>query len=135
MSAEKTMRRRVIRALKPLHAIAVENGCGMGTPDVNLSTGAWIELKSIDAWPARPETPLRIEHFSQEQRIWLLQRSKAGGEAWLLLKVADDWLLFDGEMAAALVGEDEGTQQMLKDNCNTLWEGGLDEKELLEILR
>ena len=134
MSSEKDMRRRVIRALKSIHAISVENGTGIGTPDVNYVNG-WLELKSIDSWPARPETPLRIEHFSQEQRIWLLQRCKAGGEAWLLLKVSDDWLLFDGEMAAALVGEDEGTQQMLKDNCNTLWEGGLDEQELLEILR
>lgn len=136
MSSEKEMRKRVCRALKPLHPVCVENGIGLGTPDVNLSTGAWLELKSVEAWPEGEQIPLRIPHYSQDQRVWAILRSRAfQGEVYLLLKVGDDWLLFDGLMAADLVGKPGGTQQMLWDNCLVGWEGGLDDRELLAVLR
>lgn len=102
MSLERDMRKRVVAALRPLHAVSVENGAGAGTPDVNCVLG-WLELKSIDGWPARPETPVRVPHFTPEQRLWLIKRCEAGGAAWLLLKVGRDWLLLWGETAARIV--------------------------------
>ena len=74
-----------------------------GNPDVNYTLG-WIELKYAKEWPKRGG-PLRIPHFTQEQRGWLIRRCAAGGRAYLLLKVGDDeWLLFKGSIAAQVVG-------------------------------
>lgn len=94
MSSEKDMRAVVVKALKPLHAVSVENGCGVGTPDVNFA-GGWIELKSIDGLPRDK----RIHHFTPAQRLWLRARNEAVvGGAYLLVKVARDWYLFGGSV-------------------------------------
>lgn len=91
--------------LKKLDPVRIENVVGSGTPDVNYNDG-WIELKYLDAWPARENTPVRIDHFTPQQKAWLVRRSNAGGKAWLLLKVGKtDWLLFDGMTAARFVGQ------------------------------
>lgn len=101
------------KALRPfliaakLDPVRVENPIHPGTPDVNLATGAWIELKSVDRWPARAETPLRIGHFTPQQRVFLYRRWKhAPGTTFLLMEVraARQWLLFDGNVAAKVVG-------------------------------
>jgi hypothetical protein len=134
MSSERFMRNRVIRALKPLHAVSVENGCGPGTPDVNCTT-CWIELKSLPAWPKRPETPVRIDHLTPQQRVWLWARDKAGGAAWLLLKVADDWLLFQPPVVTAPAFGREWPKQMLINVAAEIWFGGLVDAELLEVIR
>lgn len=102
MSLEKDMRKRVVAALRDVHAVSVENGAGAGTPDVNCALG-WLELKSIDELPARPETPVRVPHFSPEQRLWLTKRCRAGGAAWMLIKAGREWILLWGETAALIV--------------------------------
>jgi hypothetical protein len=102
MSTERNMRKVVVDALRTLHAVSVENGVGVGTPDVNCSLG-WIELKSLDDWPARAETPVKFAHFSPEQRLWITKRCQAGGFAWVLLKIAHEWFLLWGETAAVAV--------------------------------
>ena len=101
--SEQTMRQRVVKALKCLDAWSVENPCRPGTPDVNYIEG-WIELKHAEKWPARAATPLRLGHFTPQQRLHLRRRWHLGGNAYLLLQVDQDWLLFDGETAAEFVG-------------------------------
>jgi hypothetical protein len=133
MSLEKTMRKRVVAALKSLHAVSVENGCGLGTPDVNCVSG-WLELKSIEGWPVRPDTPVKIEHLSQDQRVWLLMRRRAGGRAWLLLKVADDWLLFDGADVFDRRFGTEMNRAEVEALASKVWHDGLDDADLLEIM-
>ncbi len=103
------MRRKVIKALKPLDAVAVENPANPGTPDVNYVEG-WLELKWKERWPPMGGV-LRIPHFTPQQKIWLRRRSRKGGCAYLLLNVAKDWLLFDGEDASIAIGE--GTKDEL----------------------
>ncbi len=87
------------------HAVRIESRVtGSGTPDVNYNHG-WIELKYKAAWPKREATPLRIEHYTREQRAWAQQRTAAGGRVFLLLKVGEhEWLLFRGATAAEYVG-------------------------------
>jgi hypothetical protein len=90
-----------------LDPVRVENPIHPGTPDVNLCTGLWIELKCIEGWPARASTPVRIRHYTPQQRVWLYRRWKyAPGSTLLLLEVrsAEQWLLFDGDVAAKVVG-------------------------------
>ena len=90
-----------------LDPVRVENPIYPGTPDVNLCTGQWIELKCIAAWPARETSLVSIPHFTPQQRVWLYRRWRyAPGSTLLLLEVRADhqWLLFDGDVAAKVVG-------------------------------
>lgn len=93
----------------------VENRVNEGTPDVNycLAGGrgeGWLELKDIDAWPTRADTPVRIEHVTQVQRDWWKRRSRAGGRVFVLLRVSGtrEYFLYTGLGAASILGV--GTQ-------------------------
>lgn len=47
----------------------------------------WIELKYLREYPKRAGTPVRIDHFTSDQRYWLKRKGAAGGYTWLLLQV------------------------------------------------
>ncbi len=109
MRAESAMWQKVRPVLlaAKLDPVRVENPIHPGTPDVNLCDGRWIELKCIAAWPARATSPVRIPHYTPQQRVWLYRRWKyAPGSTLLLLEVRTEgqWLLFDGDVAAKVVG-------------------------------
>ena len=107
--------RPVIRSLDP---VRVENPIVPGTPDVNYNHG-WVELKFAERWPPRGG-PLRVDHFTRQQRTWLTRRRKAGGLAFLLLKVGEtEWLLFDGAVAAAMLGQ--VPRERLYEVCVARW--------------
>ena len=90
--------------LKPLDPVRIESPITPGNPDVNYTLG-WIELKYMPRWPIKGG-PLRVDHYTPEQRKWALRRKKAGGRVYLLLKVGrDEWLLFDGAVAAQIIGK------------------------------
>lgn len=98
-------RLRPVLVAAKLDPVRVENPIYPGTPDVNLATGSWIELKTIEAW--RPRGVTTIRHFTPQQRVWLYRRWKfAPGTTHLLLEVRALrlWLLFDGDVAAKIVG-------------------------------
>lgn len=91
--------------LKGLDPVRIESPITPGIPDVNITPG-WIELKFAERWPPRGG-PLRLDHFTTEQRAFLVRRRRAGGKAWLLLKVGEsEWLLFDGTVAAVYLGRE-----------------------------
>jgi hypothetical protein len=119
MAHETSMRSRVIKALRKLDAVPVENLVLPGTPDIEF-IGGWIELKSEDEWPVRPGTPLRLKRFEIEQRIWLSRRIRRGGNAWVLLRVKRDWLLFRGDVAASILGT--STKSELIEGSMRYWE-------------
>lgn len=121
------MRRRVVEGLRDLDAVAVENSAYPGTPDVNYVEG-WIELKWLRAWPRQAETPVRVDHFRPEQKVWMRRRWRRGGAVFLLLQVRREWLLFDGPTAAKVVGtaaRSELTRAALRH-----WREGVDWGEL-----
>lgn len=128
MARESSMRARVINALRPLHAVPIENAVGLGTPDVNCSTG-WIELKSEDAWPKRDETPLRLKRYTPHQKIWLKRRD-AVGRAWLLLRVGREWLLFRGRDADIL---GQSTRKQLFAAATRYWLNTPPDSDLLAV--
>ena len=75
----------------------IENNVESGTPDVNYCINGkegWIELKHVKEWPKGGTTPLKIKHFSPEQRNWINRRQKCGGRAFLLLQVENEYFLF-----------------------------------------
>lgn len=89
-----------------LDCVRIETPARDGIPDVNYTFG-WIELKNVEDWPKKQDTPLRVDHFTVEQRAWLFRRWMSGGLAFLLLRVRkpSDWLLFDGLTASNIVGK------------------------------
>lgn len=127
---EGDMRQKIIQILRPFDAISVENGVGVGTPDVNSVLG-WIECKCA-AMPVRHDTKVTADHFTQEQKIWLLKRWRAGGSASLLLKVADWWLLFTPQTAFEIVGK--VPFHKLVDECYNGWHGVPDRTSFIETL-
>jgi hypothetical protein len=128
------MRGRVVAALRPLGAIAVENVACPGTPDVAHVLG-WIELKQISRWPARAETPLRVPHFRPEQRLWIRRWCCAAGpgSVTVLLRVGKEWLLLPGPWAADHLGNAKKATVLEATivNLSTRWEPKL----LLEGIR
>jgi hypothetical protein len=96
-----------------LDPVRVENPIHPGTPDVNLCNGCWIELKCIANWPTRATSTVPIRHYTPQQRVWLYRRWKyAPGSTFLLLEVrsVQQWLLFDGNVAAKIVGRGTATE-------------------------
>lgn len=129
------MRKTVVRVLRDLDAVSVENPVGAGTPDVNF-IGGWMELKSMDHWPrgtGAGEPALIIEHYTQTQRVWSIKRWRKGGLVLLLLKVGRDWLLFEAPIAAEFVGR--VNRERLFEVALESWKGGLKEEEFLGCLR
>jgi len=102
--SESSQRGLVTKALRALHAVAVENPAFPGTPDVNYVEG-WIELKELDRWPKNAdESPVLVEHYTPQQRRWQVERRIAHGTCWFVLKVGQEWLLYDAAIAALHVG-------------------------------
>lgn len=130
--SEGDMRGRVVRALRSLDAMAVENKVRPGTPDVEY-IGGWVELKWLRRWPKNALfSPVKIEHFTPQQRVWLKKRWRRGGRALLLLQAAGiEWFLFDGETAAQRVGR--VTRRELY-NCALMHMSPFNQKELIRWL-
>lgn len=127
------MRGRINRILKPFDAVAVENPAYPGTPDVNYVEG-WIELKWLRRWPSNAWTaPVRLDHFTPQQRTWLLRRSRRGGNVHVLLQVGREHLLFRAPEAAALLGR--APRQELYDNALRHWPDGLRAEEFRQCLQ
>lgn len=132
MKSESLMWRKVRPFLieAKLDPVRVENPIGPGTPDVNLADGRWIEMKCVIAWPHRARNILRIPHFTPQQRVWLYQRWRAAPDTtYLLLEVraSREWLLFDGDVAAKIVGR--ATEGHLRACAHAI----LAERELAEL--
>ena len=98
-----------------VHAVRIENKIApFGVPDVNYCFlnheggrgEGWIELKEVPRWPKKPETIIKVDHYTKDQQNWARARIAVGGTVWLLLKVGrSDWLLFWGTDAIGVVGE------------------------------
>lgn len=130
--SERDQRSRIIKALKPLDAFRADPpGVPAGVPDVNYIEG-WLELKWLRSWPKRSETVVKIDHFTDGQRRWLNRRYNLGGNAWLLLQVKREWLLFTGRDAHDYVGN--LTRNGLYRCTRQRWTGGLKDHELVECL-
>lgn len=112
---EQHMRQKVVKSLnkEKLDAVSIENPAYPGTPDINCTAG-WLELKWIKQWPPQ-NGPVRIRHFTPQQRCWLVRRWLADSRCWLVLQVekTQDWLVFQGDDAAMVVGKDGSDKELL----------------------
>ena len=133
---EKTMRGTLVKLLKSIGAYAVENGgCHPGTPDIATVLGP-IECKATNEWPARAETPVKLDHdLTNAQRIFIMKWVACKGRAWVMLNVNRQWLLFQGMAAVGMLGGNEpGTRQELLDTAVQVWNRTPTTQELLRVL-
>ena len=138
--SEATQWKTVKAQLAAVDPRRVDNSAGPGTPDVNFGgwldgqrVEGWVELKWVREGPANPETPLRVDHFTPQQRIWLRRRWKRGGVALLLLQVGRAWFMLDGATAAKHLGN--VSLEDLKCLSVAYWSNGLQKESLLECVQ
>lgn len=119
--SERALRREIVKLLRPVGAMPVENPACPGTPDVAY-VGGWIELKKARRWPQR-EGPLKLDHFTQQQFLWLERHILCGGRAHVLLQVGREHLLFWGtDIGTHKQGlGSTWTQQDCLEHCTALW--------------
>lgn len=129
---EYGMRQIVVQALSGLDIMSVENPVRPGTPDVNFIEG-WMELKILPKWPARASTKIKVPCFTPQQRVWLDRRFSRGGAAYFLILIAKDWLLFDGDVAAKLIGKLNKNEMI--EHARLYSPGKLNEAQLYRILK
>jgi len=55
----------------------------------------WMELKYRGMAPIRAGTICKIDHYTDDQRIWLRDKGNAGGMTFLMLQLGRSFLLFD----------------------------------------
>ena len=112
-----------------------EEALQAGIADVSyVSRGrhhGWIELKKLKEWPKRESTIVRIEHYTDDQRIWLKKKGRAGGYTWLFLQVCRDYLLFDWEQCQDL-GKLNKAETFAR--AAVSWSGGMDWEHLGLVL-
>lgn len=128
------------RHLRPLlngdgwHAMRVENPALPGTPDVNWAgDGAegWLEIKYVHRYPPKGGT-VQVRDFSPQQRVWLTKRRRVGGNAKLIARIADDWILFDGLVAGLFLGRE--VKERLHQEALRVWGRNPGRDELREAL-
>ena len=95
MSENKQTRGELVKALRSLNAIPVENRVRSGTPDVNYA-GGWIECKRLGRWPKGADTnPVKFPHpLLQTQKIWIAKRCAIGGTVFICAQVGGEWFFF-----------------------------------------
>ncbi len=102
MTSERSLWRTARRQLSSYGLLQrIESPLVRGIPDVVyclLGHAGWLELKEVDAWPARATTALNIPSLTLEQVVFSESWSGAGGSAHLLLQVSRTYLLLDFKM-------------------------------------
>lgn len=122
----------------PGHWTRVENRVEQGTPDVAFcfsGLSGWIELKVVDRWPSGRDVPVRVPHFTKQQRFWHRRHHQAGGASFVLLRVDASprrYLLLPGAWAAEWLGKVE--REMLEAGALAGWGPKWDRDALLSGL-
>lgn len=129
MSREATfwdeLRTGILQAYPGSHLVRIENRVGAGMPDVNgciEGVDFWAELKAIESAPKRKGI-IRIPHYTQEQRLWIRKRGRAGGRVGLALKVGRPlrYFYFHWQACFTMVGK-VNLEELI--NCAVMYSEG-----------
>lgn len=88
-----------------LRLVRVEDRFNEGYPDVLYcfrGSAGWIELKHLGQWPVRKETPVHLPKLTLEQVTFAESWDAAGGRCWVLLQVANEYLMFPSTVTRAI---------------------------------
>lgn len=114
----------------------VENCVATGTPDLYYTLKksgkmGWIELKYIPEIPKRETTIVNIEHYTPQQRNWIMRHGSIGATVFLFLQIEKTYILFNWRQAQ-MVGY--LTYNQMLDQSINYWRPMIDRRELLSIL-
>jgi len=138
MGSEKSLWRTLNKNMNQNWEVQrVENLIGPGTPDLYYTLGknstGWLELKYLDDWPKKRPTPVKIEHYTPQQRNWFRRHGSKGANVFLLLQVNKEYLLFDWETAVKHVGNYPAFE--LKVAAIGYWKNKINYSELINTIR
>lgn len=128
---ESNLNARLMKAMRGLHPVRVENPACPGTPDINYS-GGWIESKILNRWPADPQAVVKCDHFTPQQRVWHKRRAVAGGVSYVVIQIEQDVLVLRGNDAADLLGK-VNRAKLLK-LALAVYRRGINEQHLQSVL-
>jgi len=97
-----------------------------GIPDVVCSindTHHFIELKCVPSFPKRENTPIRLPHFTSDQKWWLKQHGEAGKYCYVFVKVEKEYYLFRWGNVSGL---GEWNKKEMHENCDFYAKGRMD---------
>jgi len=134
MSGEQTFWAYVRKGMRGRwHVQRHEDSVTRGIPDVSYAIdGAegWIELKTLNDWPKRPTTPVRVD-IKPEQVAWLEARGDAGaGRCFVLIRVGHEHLLVRWNRVRDLLRDDLSVDDV-RDLAEHRWERGIDWDDLI----
>lgn len=102
-SAWTTLRSHLVGMDGRVHIQRLEDKLTGGIPDTNVCWSRdtrpgiefWLEGKYVKELPKRQTTKVKVD-LRADQALWLETRQRAGGKAFVWIRVADyGWLLFD----------------------------------------
>ena len=120
----------------------VENRVKKDTPDLYISVRAtpctddrpltgWIELKCLDAFPAKATTTIKLPHWTNGQRYWAIRHRTCGGNTWLVVQVGDEVFVFN----AAELATSDWTQAEWRSHSVRLDKKACSTEDVLVALR
>ena len=84
----------------------VENKILQGMPDVYFAISpqltGWLELKVLPLFPSRPETKIRVPHYTSFQANWHWTHRDFGTRSWILVQCGPELFVFASRMSLAL---------------------------------
>ena len=103
-----------------------EDKFGKGIADVSFcqnGIGGWMELKHISRWPTRKTTKVRIPHYTEDQKEFLMKKGRGQGNTWLFIQIESDFLVYDWVAAQKLP---DLTKTEMVEAATLFYEGRLD---------
>lgn len=103
----------------------IENRLNSGVPDVTYSTDhhGWVELKFLPKPPKKPDSIMRIDHFTPEQRNWITRHGRRGGHCFVFLQVDRAYMLFGWESVPEI---GRVTYEKHREIALAVWDGSVD---------
>jgi len=115
-----------------------EDNISKGIPDVSFAINnngqkinGWMELKHIKSFPKKRDSIIAIDHYTDDQRKWLLENYETGGATFLFIKIDREYYLFTG---SAMVSVGYRTKDWWLTHCIGCWVGSVDWKQFVYIL-
>ena len=105
--------------IKGCHYQRYEDSLSNGIPDVMicyLGFVLFVELKQLDAFPAKAKTPVRLK-FRRDQYNWLYFHKKAGGLGYLVFQIGREYFCVDDVRYMNELCNETWTQQDIRDHC------------------
>ena len=140
--SESNLINNVIKNLKPRRVLIqrLEVMCAVGIPDCcyameDLPGAGFIEFKYLKDYPKRLKTPVRIDHFTPQQRAWMQMYGPFIQRVFLLLQISTTFLLFPWTTIKPIGNLNRVDLITLAEEEGGYWGGRINYDELVKHLR